>query len=89
MTDQKIIDYDPCISNGLQVRIDLAQYYDSLDDKEKKYQLWKHELEEIFESLGLSCYIYGDIFVRNELDEYLGIGCNLRDVYFNSDKFII
>ena len=55
-------------------------------EKEEQYQLWKRGIELFSKELGAPWVIDGDIFYRSAFDEYLGIGIELRDVFFNGKK---
>lgn len=54
--------------------------------KEAKYQHWKKSIEMLGEELGFRWRICDDIFYRSAWLEYLGIGINLRDIFFNQKK---
>lgn len=55
-------------------------------EEETQYQLWKTAIEVFSEELGAPWVIDGDILYRSAFDEYLGIGTNLRDVFFKGKK---
>lgn len=65
-----------------------VSFGDSIEnlEEETQYQLWKRSIEVFGEELGASWVIDGDIFYRSAFDKYIGIGANLRDVFFKGKK---
>ena len=55
-------------------------------EEETQYQLWKRGIELFGEELGAPWVIDGDIMYRSPLWEDLGIGIDLRDVFFNGKE---
>ena len=55
-------------------------------EKETHYQVWKRGIELFGEELGAPWVIDGDIIYRSPLWEDLGIGIDLRDVFFNGKE---
>lgn len=71
-----------------EVNRHLQEESDSIEnlEEETQYQLWKTATEVFGKELGASWVIDGDIFYYSAFDKYLGIGVNLRDVFFKGKK---
>ena len=84
--------FDPtsgCMFNSSLEKLKMIQEEsDSIEnlEEETQYQLWKTATEVFGEELGASWVIDGDIFYYSAFDKYLGIGVNLRDVFFKGKK---
>ena len=62
----------------------------SLDDlskdlkKEEDYQIWKQSIGDMYEMMGLYCCIDGDIMYSSPYMKHMGIGTDLRKVFFGA-----
>lgn len=75
-----------CMFNSSLATIKMQEEVNKNLEEETQYQLWKTAIEVFSEELGASWVIDGDIFYRSAFDKYLGIGVNLRDVFFEGKK---